>query len=165
VSRWTCPACEREFGRAHQAHVCVPGCTVDECFQPWPAAWRQTYDALIKALRSLGPVHEDAVRVGVFLKSDHKLAEVRPKARSLQLAVLLPRKINSPRVSRVLSAHGGMTVHVVNLTAPDQVDDELSRWLAEAYHAATVRLADQGGPRRGTHDHGPFRAHSTGLVP
>ena len=27
---WTCPECERRFGRKGQSHVCEPGLTVDE---------------------------------------------------------------------------------------------------------------------------------------
>ncbi len=94
MSRWTCPRCDREFGRANTAHVCVPGCTVDECFAPWPPLWRDIYDAIWEHLASLGPVHADAVKVGVFLLSDRKLAEVRPKARSLSLELLLPRTVS-----------------------------------------------------------------------
>ncbi|GAA3450671.1 hypothetical protein [Dactylosporangium matsuzakiense] len=30
MARWICPECEREFDRARQGHVCVPGGTVDD---------------------------------------------------------------------------------------------------------------------------------------
>ncbi|TMR10026.1 hypothetical protein ETD86_41150 [Nonomuraea turkmeniaca] len=83
AGRWTCPQCDREFARARQSHVCVPGCTVDETFAPYPPVYREIYDRLVERL---GPIHDDAVRVGVFLKSERKFAEVRPKARSLSLA-------------------------------------------------------------------------------
>jgi hypothetical protein len=138
MSRWTCPACDREFGRAHQSHVCVPGCTVDECFEPWPPAWREIYDVLFAHLETLGPVHADAVRVGVFLKSDRKLAEVRPKARSLSLELVLPRAVDHPRISRRIRGSGGQTVHVIKLTSVTGVDDQLTGWLTEAYDAATA---------------------------
>jgi hypothetical protein len=55
----------------------VPGCTVDRSFQGRPAVQRAIYDALITHLRTLGPVHEDAVAVGVFLLHERKFAEVR----------------------------------------------------------------------------------------
>jgi hypothetical protein len=91
VTRWTCPACERQFARAHQAHVCVPGGTIDESFAGRPPVQREIFDTLLAYLRTLGPVHIDAVRVDVFLYSDRKLAEVRPRTRSLALIVVLPR--------------------------------------------------------------------------
>ncbi|MQA85086.1 MAG: hypothetical protein GEV03_10795 [Streptosporangiales bacterium] len=136
MSRWTCPACDREFGRAHQSHVCVPGCSVDECFAGRPPGQRAIYDALIAHLTALGPVHEDAVGVGVFLKRERKLAEVRPKARSLSLEFVLPRTIDHPRISRKIPGAGGRTVHFVKLTSVDDVDDQVRDWLTEAYAAA-----------------------------
>src|SRR5690349_8434546 len=85
VSRWTCPNCEREFGRTNQSHVCLPGNTVDESFEGRPPVQREIYELLMAHLSTLGPVHVDAVRVGLFLKSARKFAEVRPRARSLSL--------------------------------------------------------------------------------
>src|SRR5438270_10534584 len=117
MSRWTCPACDREFGRAHQAHVCVPGCTVEETFAGRPPVQRAVYDALVAHLDTLGPVHADAVRVGVFLKNERKLAEVRPKARSLTLWLLLPRRIDDPRVSRYERVSADRVAHVLKLTS------------------------------------------------
>jgi hypothetical protein len=43
-------------------------------------------------------VHADAVRVGVFLKHERKLAEVGPMARSLSLELVLPRRVDDTRV-------------------------------------------------------------------
>jgi len=65
VTRWTCPECEREFGRTRQSHVCVPGCTVDETFAGRPGYQRAAYDLIAAHLAALGPLHVDAVRVGV----------------------------------------------------------------------------------------------------
>jgi hypothetical protein len=81
VTRWTCPQCDREFGSANQAHTCIPGCTVDATFAGRPAAQRAVYDAILAHLVTLGPVHEDAVGVGVLLKRDRKLAEIWPGSR------------------------------------------------------------------------------------
>src|SRR5439155_8592160 len=78
VSRWTCPHCDREFGRANQSHVCVPGNSVDECFATRPPYQREIFEVLMEYLDTLGPVHLDAVRVGVFLKRERTFAEVRP---------------------------------------------------------------------------------------
>jgi hypothetical protein len=74
----------------------VPACTVDECFAGRPPVQRAIYDTMVAHLTTLGPVHEDAVGVGVFLKHDGKLAEVRPKAKSVSLALALPRQIDHP---------------------------------------------------------------------
>lgn len=139
VSRWTCPQCEREFGRANAAHVCVPGCSVDATFLGRPAVQREIYAELIDHVRRQGPVHEDAVRVGVFLKADRKLAEVRPKSRWLSLEFELPRALAHPRIVRRIAVTQERFVHVVRLSSVEDVDDEVRNWLSEAYHAAVGR--------------------------
>ncbi len=88
-------------------------------------------------MAGLGPVHEDAVSVGVFLKSDRKLAEVRPRSRDVWLALYLPRPDRDPRFARVLGPGGPRVVHILLLRQPEDVDDQVRRWLTEAFiHAS-----------------------------
>ena len=103
---WTCPRCDREFGRARQSHTCVPGITVGAAFACCPPAARAVYDAIMAHVRSLGPVHEDAVSVGVFLKSGRKLAEVRPRSRDVWLGLYLPRPVHDRRIAKILGPSG-----------------------------------------------------------
>lgn len=128
MARWACPECEREFDRARQSHVCVPGCTVDDTFRgrEWQ---RPICDEIIRALGD--GVHVDAVKVGVFLKRQRKLAELRPMARALSVNLWLPRVVTDPRVVRRYD-----TWHVLRLTRPEDVDDQVRNWLAESYDAA-----------------------------
>jgi hypothetical protein len=79
VTRWVCPKCEREFASANQAHVCMPGITVNDLLARHPDWVTEIYRLVIEHLSSLGPVHEDAVNIGIFLKSDRKIAEFRPR--------------------------------------------------------------------------------------
>ena len=150
MARWTCPRCDREFGRARQGHTCVPGCTVNETFAGHSPAQRAVYDAIIGHVRSLGPVHEDAVGVGVFLKRDRKLAEVRPRSRDVSLALYLPRTVHDPRIARVLGPGSPRVVHVLLLRAATEVNAQLRDWLTEAFlHASDpspTGLAGQSSP-------------------
>ena len=126
--RWTCPECKRQFGRHRQSHACQPGNTVDESFVDTPPVQREIYDVIIDHLLALGPIHEDAVQVGVFLKSARKLGEVRPRRKWLSLELRLPRIVDHPRVSRRMG-----NVHVIKLFTVDDVDDVVLGWLTEAY--------------------------------
>ena len=136
MARWTCPRCDREFGRAHQSHTCVPGGTVDETFAGHPQSYVDAFNAILAHLSKLGPVHVDAVGVGVFLKSDSKLAEIRPMAR-LAVWLMLSHSIPSPRITRTLRASADRTASVIRIQGPSDVDDELRGWLTEAYDEAT----------------------------
>ena len=133
MARWVCPRCDREFGRANQSHTCVPAGTVDDSFAGHPPQQRAVYDAVLDHLLSLGPVHEDATGVGVFLKRDRKLAEVRPRSRDVTLALYLPREVRHPRITRVYRVGAHRAWHVIPLRAPDEVDDEVCGWLTEAF--------------------------------
>jgi hypothetical protein len=133
VARWVCPNCEREFGSANQAHVCVPGIRVDDLLARHPRWVSEIYDAIIKHLSSLGPVHEDAVNVGIFLKSDRKTAEFRPRVRSVLLSLYLPYELSDARIARTLPVAADRIVHMIKITSADQVDDQLREWLTEAY--------------------------------
>jgi hypothetical protein len=132
-TRWTCPRCDREFARARQGHTCVPGGTVDETFagkEPWQ---RAVYDAVVGHLRTLGDVHEDAVKVGVFLKRDRKLAELRPRSRDVLVYLWLPRPVETARIAPASRSSGPRVGHKLSLRAVSDVDDEVRGWLTAAF--------------------------------
>ena len=131
MPRWTCPRCDREFGRTRQSHACIPGNSVDATFRARPEQ-RPIYDAIMKQLKTLGPVHADAVQVGVFLKSDRKLAELRPKTKWLQCSLYMPEAIDDPRVDRA-DRYGIKVINKIKLRTVDDVDEQFCEWLADAY--------------------------------
>jgi uncharacterized protein DUF5655 len=137
MPRWICPRCDRQFERANQAHDCAPGITVKELLSRHPAWVREIYQEIISHLRSLGPIHEDAVDVGIFLKSDRKIAEFRPKVRSAQLSLFLPDARDNPLVLRSVRTGADRIVHIIKLTSAEEVDDELLSWLTESYDLNT----------------------------
>ena len=131
MARWSCPRCDREFGRANQSHACIPGNSVDASFRTRPEQ-RPIYDAILKHLKKLGPVHADAVQVGVFLKSDRKLAELRPKTKWLQCSLYLPGALDDPRVDRA-DRYGVKVINKIKLRTVDDVDEQFCEWLTDAY--------------------------------
>jgi hypothetical protein len=136
VARWVCPRCEREFNRARQAHTCVPGNTVAQTFAGSRAWQRPICEAMIELVETLGPVHVDAVGVGVFLKHQSKFAELRPMVRALSANLVLPRTVEHGRIVRRMVASPHRVWHCVRLTAVADVDDQVRDWLAESYLAA-----------------------------
>ncbi|MBO0826725.1 MAG: hypothetical protein J2P24_03000 [Streptosporangiales bacterium] len=137
MARWTCPRCDREFARARQSHTCVPGCTVDATFAGRPPTMRAVYDAVLDHLSSLGPVHEDAVSVGVFLKRERKLAEVRPRSRDVLVLLALPHRVENARIRPLPDSTGPRVWHRLPMRAPADVDDAVRDWLTIAYHDAS----------------------------
>ena len=135
---WTCPHCGRLFGKAGQSHDSAPGLSLDEYFATGPAHERPVFDAVMAHLATVGPVHTDAVSVGVFLKNPHKIAELRPMQRWVAVAFPLPRRAHHRTITRKVVAVGHRYWHVANVAGPDDLDEALRDLLTEAYHTASA---------------------------
>lgn len=133
---WTCPECERLFRRKGQPHECAPAMTLDEYFSTGPDRERPVFEAVMAHLETLGPVHVEPVSVGIFIKKSGGFVELRPMQRWVALSFSLPRRVTSPRMTRKPIIANGRTYHFVNLTGPEDVDDEVRSWLTEAYDTA-----------------------------
>lgn len=133
VPRWTCPECGRQFGRVKQGHECAPAMTIEEYFASGPSHERPVFDAVMAGLRGVGPIHVEPVSVGIFLKRSRTFAELRPMTRWVAVSFSLERTVQSYRIARKVVEAGRRKHHVVNVRNADEVDDELLRWLTEAY--------------------------------
>jgi hypothetical protein len=133
VATWTCPKCDRPFGRTNQGHLCIPGTTVDEWFADEPAEHRAIHDAIAEHLELLGDVRIEAVAVGIFYKRGRTLAELRGRADHLGLTMVLPDRIQSDRFSARGAMSGGRVYVKVPLRTADDVDDQVRDWLTTAW--------------------------------
>ena len=134
MARWSCPACDREFGRANQSHMCAPALPVDDYFATRPPRDRAIFDAVLACLNELGEVHVEAVGVGILFKRTRTFAELRPRRDGLTLSVLLSRRSEHPRVTRIVGTSGQRRAHFIPLRGADAIDTEVRAWLAESYN-------------------------------
>jgi hypothetical protein len=130
---WTCPECDRSFGRRNQSHMCEPVTTVDAWFADRPPEFRRIHDAVVQHLESLGKIEVDPVEVGILIKRANTFAELRPKRGRLSLSVLLSRRLDHWRITRRIKTSGSRVAHFVDLQAAEDVDDDVREWLAESY--------------------------------
>jgi hypothetical protein len=114
----------------------VPGGTEADAFREHPDQF-QIYQRLKAHIEGLGPVHVDAVKVGVFLLSDRKFAEIRPKARGLAVYLMASRAVDHPSVRRSERIAANRIWTTIRLTDPSEVDDGLLEWITMAYDEAT----------------------------
>ena len=134
MTRWRCPECGREFGRARQGHECAPGLTIEEYFASGPAHERPIFEVVNAHVVSLGDdVLVEPVQVGIFYKRSRTFAQLRPRDRWVALSFGLRRRVTHPTITRKVVEHSGRFHHVANLRSPDDFDDRLRDWLAEAY--------------------------------
>jgi hypothetical protein len=130
---WTCPNCDRRFGRRNQSHDCAPGLTVEEYFATGPDFERPVFEVVRAHLESLGPVLVEPVAVGVFFKKARTFAELRPRTRWVVLSFLLPTMVTDERISRRQRLSATRSYHETKLREPGDVDDQVLSWLTESY--------------------------------
>ncbi len=149
VERWTCPDCNREFGRKNQGHLCSPGLTLEEYFataKPWE---EPIFRVVSDHLHTLGDVIVDPLQMGIMFKNGPMLCELRAKTKWTALGFSLRRRLDSGRLSRKVVDYSSKYFHVINVSTPDEIDEEILDWLTEAYHVAggaiTAPAAATGG--------------------
>lgn len=133
---WRCPECDRQFSRSNQGHECAPAMSIEEYFSTGPAHERPIFEAVMASLEGIGPIHVEPVSVGIFLKRARSFAQLRTMQRWTALSFSLDRAVTHPTITRKVVAYHGRYHHVANVASPDDLDDELIGWLAEAYEAS-----------------------------
>ena len=131
---WTCPNCDRPFA-TRRAHVCEPGLPVAYWLAERPDGQREAAAAIIELARGIAGVTVEAVTIGVLIKRQRSIVELRPKMKWLQLSVIAGRPLPESaraRVSRVVQWGKDMTAYFVRLTAAAEVDRAMRAWLREA---------------------------------
>ena len=100
---------------------------------------RETFDRLLAAVREFGPVTVLPERTRIALHVRMSFAALFPRQRWLDAHVVLARRLESPRFRRVDIYSPRNVVHLFRLASPAEVDDEVRRWLAEAYAVGEQR--------------------------
>ena len=110
--------------------------TIDAYFSTGPAHERRIYEAVQACLDDFEDVYTEPVSVGIFFKRARVFVRLRPMQKWLALGFVLPRKLDDTRLARKVLGEGSRFYHVVNLRSPDELDDTVRGWLAEAYLSA-----------------------------
>jgi len=134
---WTCPECDRKFGRTNQGHDCAPGLTVEEYFETGPEFEPPIFEAVRDFFQAeVDPdIYYEPVSVGIFFKRRTTFLSLRTMTKWVAVGFNLRRRVTSDRISRKVIEHGDKFHHVVNVKETAEIDDQLTAWLAEAWEA------------------------------
>lgn len=94
---------------------------------------RALYDQLISLLKTFGPVEEDPKKTSIHLNRKSALAGVETRRNNLLLTIKSDHLIRSPRVEKVEKISSKRFYHKVRISSPQDLDEELTTWLREAY--------------------------------
>jgi len=138
VAGWTCAECGRRFGRRNQSHECAPALSLADYFATSRAMERPIFEVVCAHLETVGPLHVEALQVGIFFKRERTFAELRPKRDRVVLSVLLSRPLQDARIVKAWVGSGQRRAYFVDLRDPADVDDDVRDWLTEAYLSSPV---------------------------
>lgn len=129
---WTCTRCGNEFVNRNQYHSCKR-VRLQDVFAGRSAHVRDLFKRLRTLVESMGPVKlvPYAGRVGFMVRV--RFAGAAPRSQWLDVSFWLPRRLESPRFRRVETLLPNAHVHWLRVKGASDLDEELSRWLREAY--------------------------------
>jgi hypothetical protein len=135
---WRCAECGREFANRNQSHACGRH-DLEHHFEGKPPEIRLLFDAVVRAIRAIGPVRVLPEKTRVAFQVRMSFAQVTPRRRWLDGHVVLARRLEHPRFRQIQTISPRNHVHVFRLTGLEDLDDDFRAWLAEAYRVGEQR--------------------------
>jgi hypothetical protein len=129
---WTCPRCRRRFANRNQTHACGRW-TLERHLEGRPPEVVETVERVLAVARSIGPVDVVPEKTRIALATRMSFAALVVRTRWVDGHVVLARRLQSPRFTRIETFSPRNHLHGFRLRAPEEVDDELAAWLTEAY--------------------------------
>jgi hypothetical protein len=99
-------------------------------------AVRDLYGLLVDELNKLGPVQEIKKAISISFENRRPFASVLIRNRSIKLVLRTQHRIANQRILSINRVADKSFDHTVLLDSKSDIDDELMKWLGEAYHAS-----------------------------
>jgi Domain of unknown function (DUF5655) len=114
---------------------------VDAHFAGRPERLRESFDKIIESLPS--EVRVEVLRTVIVLSAQRTFSYITIQSKRLLVGMLLEQPLDSPRVVKINHFSEHKVGSVVDVRSLGDVDDELRRWLRQAYElgAHTVRIS------------------------
>jgi hypothetical protein len=135
---WTCPRCRRRFANANQTHACGRW-TLERHLEGRPPQTVEIVERVLATARAIGPVEVIPEKTRIALAARMSFAALMVRKRWVDGHVVLARRHESPRFTRIETFSPRNHLHAFRLIAPADVDDELAAWLTEAYDVGMQR--------------------------
>jgi hypothetical protein len=143
---WRCERCGRQFANRNQTHSCGRY-DLDHHFEGKPPAIRALFDAVVDAIRAIGPVEIVPEKSRIAFQVRMSFAQVTPRRGWLDGHVVLARRLESPRFRSIQTISPRNHVHVFRLEKQRDIDAEFRKWLREAYAVGEQKHVERGKKR------------------
>ncbi len=128
---WPCPACGRGFANANQSHACGRH-RLESHFAGKPPLVRDIYEAFLAMLEEFGPVTVLPEKTRVAFQARMSFAQLTVRRRWVLGHLVLARRTDDPRFTRVETISPRNHVHHFRLDRPEDVA-RLGDFAREAY--------------------------------
>ena len=131
-SMWRCPACARRFANRNQTHACGRY-DLREHYEGRSPDVVETFERFRDEVLRCGPSAVLPERTRIAFQTRMSFAAVTLRTRWLDGHVVLAKRLRSKRFRAVQTFSPRNVVHAFRLARPEDVDDEVSSWIAQAY--------------------------------
>jgi hypothetical protein len=139
---WECPLCRRRFANRNQSHACGRH-ELEPHFAGREPSVRLAFDRFVSLIRELGPVTVLPEKTRIAFQVRMSFAAVVPRKSWLDGHVVLARRYEHPRFTKIDYISPRNLVHHFRIADPAEVDEEVRAWLAEAYAVGEQRHLTQ----------------------
>jgi RimJ/RimL family protein N-acetyltransferase len=129
---WTCPACGRRFANRNQTHACGRF-ALEPLLKGRSPEVVGEFERFRDEVLRCGPAAVVPERTRIAFQTRMSFAAVVPRARWLDGHVVLAKRLRSKRFHGVRTFSPRNVLHTFRLTGPEEVDDEVSSWITQAY--------------------------------
>jgi len=134
---WTCPRCGRSFANLNQSHSCLDLSAAEHLSGKSDLAM-SIYEAVVEALERCGEFRIHAQKTRIAFITRMTFAGVSVAERWVDLSLISSTVIDDPRIRKLFLFGPTSWGHLVRLTKPDDIDQQVEGWLCEA-----LRRGDQ----------------------
>ena len=135
---WRCPRCGAMLVTRNMWHSCGKY-TVQALFARSEPHVRELFRKFAKMVRECGPVTMIPQKTRVVFMVRVRFAGVYPRKSFLLVGLGLPRRIPSPRFTKIERYAAHFIGHMLEIHSEEDLDSELKGWLRKSYTVGEQR--------------------------
>lgn len=132
---WTCPACGRKFTRKNQSHSCEQY-DLDAFFIGKTENARKLFDTLLERVQPFGEVDLHVGKYHLTLRHLSTFSSIMVEKDHLTIVFISQEPIDEFPVHKNHPSGPNKYANVIKVEEVDEIDNQLIRWLQEAYEMA-----------------------------
>lgn len=132
---WICPECQRKFARNNQSHSCVQY-DAEYLFIGKGEETKRLYQALIDKIKEFGEIEVYSGKWNLTIRHLSTFLSILIEKQHLTLVFISAEPIDEFPVFQTYQHSAKKFSNSVKIESEDEIDDQLIRWLKQAWELA-----------------------------